>query len=53
MGRLFKCPYCGSVKTHWKGYRQMRIPAKSINRKNRAVSVIWQQKIKERDKSAP
>ena len=22
MGRPFKCPYCGSVKTHWKGYRK-------------------------------
>jgi transcriptional regulator NrdR family protein len=20
-GRPYKCPYCGSTETHWKGYR--------------------------------
>ena len=32
MGRPFKCPYCGSTKTHWKGYRKTLKGLKRLRR---------------------
>ena len=44
MGRKYKCPYCKSKKTHWKGYRETKIGIKRI-RKCRACKRKFTTKI--------